>query len=94
MSADINHASMSCLSVILWDYCKTCGRLFIKHRILCINNHPFPGKRSHQIMFRKHRKRNVNNMDQYAWPDVQYVIRNTLLTISYMQIIEHDETTI
>ena len=58
---------MSCLSVILGTIVKRAGRLFNKHRILCINNHPFPGTcidflHEHQIMFRKHRKRNVNNM--------------------------------
>ena len=47
MSADINHAFISCFSVIICDYCKTRGRLFNKHRILCINNNPFHGTRSH-----------------------------------------------
>ena len=66
MSANINQVLMSCFSVILSDFCKTRGRLFNKHHILSINNHPFPGTRSHFLYppenFRKHRKHNVNNM--------------------------------
>ena len=42
MSADVNQECMSCFSVILHDYCKMRGRLFNEHRILSMNNNPFP----------------------------------------------------
>ena len=91
MSANINQ-EMSCFSVILCDHCKTRGRLFNKHHILSINNNPFPGTRwhwlptciyNHQRMFRKHRKRNVNNI-----LGLTCIAQNKPLTVSYV-IMRH-----
>ena len=53
MSVNINHELMSCFSVIICDYCV---EIVDSRNTFALTSY------IHQIMFRKYRKHNINNM--------------------------------